>query len=245
MASHGHSSHSEEKEIPAPQTAAIWKTFWILLILTAIEFIIAFTLPANGIRVAIFAGMTIVKAFYIVGEFMHLKHEVKNLIMTIVVPLLLFVWFIGAFLWDGSSFRNLRNNYNPYFKEQATIKVEKKVEEHKATDAKHEAAATKHETVETTHEATKPEVEPYLAQFPQHELVAVGSSLKFCLVAEGSAHIYPRFGPTMLWDTGAGHIIATAAGASVLYDGIEGPAYQRENLRNGNFVVRVLESVDR
>jgi len=92
---------------------------------------------------------------------MHLKHEVKNLIMTIVVPLLLFVWFIGAFLWDGSSFRNLRNNYNPYFKEQATIKVEKKVEEHKATDAKHEAAATKHETVETTHEATKPEVEPY------------------------------------------------------------------------------------
>lgn len=85
----------------------------------------------------------------------------------------------------------------------------------------------------------QPEVEPYLAQFPLHELVAVGSSLKFCLVAEGAAHIYPRFGPTMLWDTGAGHIIATAAGASVLYDGIEGPAYQRENLRNGNFVVRV------
>jgi 3'(2'), 5'-bisphosphate nucleotidase len=85
----------------------------------------------------------------------------------------------------------------------------------------------------------QPEVEPYLAQFPQHELVAVGSSLKFCLVAEGAAHIYPRFGPTMLWDTGAGHAIAVAAGATVHYDGIEGPAYQRENLRNGNFVVRV------
>jgi hypothetical protein len=103
------------------------------------------------------------KAFYIVAYFMHLKHEVKNLIMTIVVPLSLFVWFIGAFLWDGSSFRNLRNNYNPYFKEQATIKVEKKVEEHGAakhemTDAKHE---TKHESVETKHEPTKPEVEPY------------------------------------------------------------------------------------
>ncbi|MFN6969246.1 MAG: 3'(2'),5'-bisphosphate nucleotidase CysQ [Rheinheimera sp.] len=86
----------------------------------------------------------------------------------------------------------------------------------------------------------QPEVEPYLAQFPQHELVAVGSSLKFCLVAEGAAHIYPRFGPTMLWDTGAGHAIAVAAGATVQYDGIEGPAYQRENLRNGNFVVRVV-----
>lgn len=86
----------------------------------------------------------------------------------------------------------------------------------------------------------QPEVESYLAQFPQHELVAVGSSLKFCMVADGSAHIYPRFGPTMLWDTGAGHAIAVAAGASVQYDGIDGPAYQRENLRNGNFCVQVL-----
>jgi hypothetical protein len=64
------------------------------------------------------------KAFYIVAYFMHLKHEVKNLIMTIVVPLTLFVWFIIAFLADGNSFRNLRNTYNPYFKEQSTIKVE-------------------------------------------------------------------------------------------------------------------------
>jgi hypothetical protein len=54
---------------------------------------------------------------------MHLKHEVKNLIMTIVVPLTLFIWFIVAFLADGNSFRNLRNTYNPYFKEQSTIKV--------------------------------------------------------------------------------------------------------------------------
>jgi 3'(2'), 5'-bisphosphate nucleotidase len=86
----------------------------------------------------------------------------------------------------------------------------------------------------------QPEVESYLAQFPQHELIAVGSSLKFCLVADGSAHIYPRFGPTMLWDTGAGHVIAVAAGASVAYDGIKNPAYQRENLRNGNFIVKVM-----
>ena len=83
----------------------------------------------------------------------------------------------------------------------------------------------------------QPGMDEVLAQYPRHELVAVGSSLKFCLVAEGSAHLYPRLGPTMLWDTGAGHIIATAAGASIHYDGIEGPAYQRENLRNGNFWV--------
>jgi cytochrome c oxidase subunit IV len=101
MASHGHSSHSEEKEIPAPQTAAIWKTFWILLILTAIEFIIAFTLPANGIRVAIFAGMTIVKAFYIVGEFMHLKHEVKTLIWAVLIPTIFVVWLLIALIYEG------------------------------------------------------------------------------------------------------------------------------------------------
>lgn len=84
----------------------------------------------------------------------------------------------------------------------------------------------------------QPGMDAVLARYPKHELVAVGSSLKFCLVAEGSAHLYPRLGPTMLWDTGAGHIIASAAGASVHYDDIEGPAYQRENLRNGHFWVQ-------
>jgi 3'(2'), 5'-bisphosphate nucleotidase len=83
-------------------------------------------------------------------------------------------------------------------------------------------------------------VEDYLSRFPQHELIAVGSSLKFCLVAEGSAHLYPRFGPTMLWDTGAGHVIAKVAGAQVEYQGIANPAYHRENLKNPNFLVSAL-----
>jgi len=68
------------------------------------------------------------------------------------------------FLWDGSSFRNLRNKYNPYFKEQSTIKVEKKehgAAKHEAKDAKHDAPAAKHETIGTSHETAKPEVEPY------------------------------------------------------------------------------------
>lgn len=84
------------------------------------------------------------------------------------------------------------------------------------------------------------DVEDYLSRFPQHELIAVGSSLKFCLVAEGSAHLYPRFGPTMLWDTGAGHVIAKVAGAQVEYQGIANPAYHRENLKNPNFLVSAL-----
>ena len=92
---------TSEKEIAAPNTGAIWKTFWILLILTAIEFVIAFTMPANTLRVAIFCGMTIVKAFYIVGEFMHLKHEVKSLIWAVLVPTIFVVWLLIALIYEG------------------------------------------------------------------------------------------------------------------------------------------------
>ncbi|MEK6548363.1 MAG: cytochrome C oxidase subunit IV family protein [Bacteroidota bacterium] len=97
-----HVAHeTSEKEIAAPNTGAIWKTFWILLILTAIEFVIAFTMPANTLRVAIFCGMTIVKAFYIVGEFMHLKHEVKTLIWAVLVPTIFVVWLLVAMIYEG------------------------------------------------------------------------------------------------------------------------------------------------
>ncbi|HEY9042555.1 MAG TPA: 3'(2'),5'-bisphosphate nucleotidase CysQ [Rheinheimera sp.] len=85
-----------------------------------------------------------------------------------------------------------------------------------------------------------PDLAGYLAQFPKHDMVPVGSSLKFCLVAEGSADVYPRFGPTMQWDTGAGHIIALEAGATVSFDGISRQVYQRENLLNSNFIVSAL-----
>ena len=59
------------------------------------------------------------------------------------------------------------------------------------------------------------ELEDYLNHLGEHQTVAIGSSLKFCLVAEGKAQLYPRFGPTNIWDTGAGHAVAIAAGAHV------------------------------
>ncbi|MBV4368083.1 3'(2'),5'-bisphosphate nucleotidase CysQ [Erwinia sp. BNK-24-b] len=59
------------------------------------------------------------------------------------------------------------------------------------------------------------ELEDYLNQLGEHQTIAIGSSLKFCLVAEGKAQLYPRFGPTNIWDTGAGHAVAIAAGAHV------------------------------
>lgn len=60
-----------------------------------------------------------------------------------------------------------------------------------------------------------PETDSFIARFPGAEIVSVGSSLKFCRVAEGSADIYPRFGRTMEWDTAAGDAVLRAAGGSV------------------------------
>ena len=59
------------------------------------------------------------------------------------------------------------------------------------------------------------ELQEYLQQLGEHQTTSIGSSLKFCLVAEGQAQLYPRFGPTSTWDTAAGHAVAVAAGAHV------------------------------
>lgn len=65
-----------------------------------------------------------------------------------------------------------------------------------------------------------------------------GSSVKFCLVAEGVADIYPRYGPTREWDTAAGHAVLLAAGGSVrTLDGKE-MEYGKENFLNGEFIAR-------
>jgi 3'(2'), 5'-bisphosphate nucleotidase len=73
----------------------------------------------------------------------------------------------------------------------------------------------------------------------QVELVSMGSSLKFCIVAEGKASIYPRFAPTMEWDTAAGHAICNAVGLKVwqVDKSIE-LQYNKENLLNPFFIVK-------
>ncbi len=98
--------HTVPDDGGAAHRKVIWKTFWILLILTAIEFLIAFTMHHGPLRISIFVAMTIVKAFYIVGEFMHLKHEAKTLIWTILIPVIFVVWLIIALLYEGGSIFN-------------------------------------------------------------------------------------------------------------------------------------------
>ena len=68
--------------------------------------------------------------------------------------------------------------------------------------------------------------------------IAQGSSLKFCLLAEGALDVYPRFGPTSEWDTAAGQCILHAAGGAVLSASTGKPFRynQRETLLNGDFI---------
>lgn len=71
------------------------------------------------------------------------------------------------------------------------------------------------------------------------EILSKGSSLKFCSLAEGSADIYPRFGPTMEWDTAAGHAISVYAGCEIIQmPGYESFNYNKPSLLNASFVAR-------
>ena len=119
------SQHTISPEISfAPRheegTKKIWKTFWLLSAITIIELGIGLAIYTihkgenpNATLVLFFKGMvcilTLAKAYYIVSVFMHLGSEIRNFIMTVIVPLSLFLWFIIAFLWDGNSWKNLRN----------------------------------------------------------------------------------------------------------------------------------------
>ena len=106
----------------------IWKTFWVLLIITIIELGLGLALYAldlpDDLRRMLIKGTIIIlsltKAYYIVSVFMHLGDEIRNMIMTIVVPLMLFIWFITAFILDGNSYKHLRNKYDKSFLERTT-----------------------------------------------------------------------------------------------------------------------------
>jgi cytochrome c oxidase subunit 4 len=115
-------------------TGRIWKTFWLLLTLTICELglgLLMYSFHFSHWVLLLIKGviviLTLAKAFYIVSIFMHLGDEIRNLIMTIVVPLMLFIWFIAAFLWDGSSFRTLRNRYDRHHLETTSPRTPESV----------------------------------------------------------------------------------------------------------------------
>jgi cytochrome c oxidase subunit 4 len=127
--------HTELVEVthhhePSQGTGRIWKTFWVLLGITVVELgfgFLMYAFPDFPTWLVLFIKGAIVilslaKAFYIVSIFMHLGDEIKNMIMTIVVPLMLFIWFIGAFLWDGNYYRTQRNTYDKFKEHKHEVK---------------------------------------------------------------------------------------------------------------------------
>lgn len=104
------------------------------------------------------------------------------------------------------------------------------------------ASHLSHVTVIGSRSHMSPETEQFIntlkARYQEVDFLAAGSSLKFCLVAEGKADVYPRFGPTMEWDTAAGQAIVEQAGGRVLRAGSQEPlSYNKENLLNPSFIV--------
>jgi 3'(2'), 5'-bisphosphate nucleotidase len=81
------------------------------------------------------------------------------------------------------------------------------------------------------------ELEAYLKEIKVSEALPVGSSLKLCVVSEGLADLYPRLGPTMEWDTAAGHAVVLAAGGQVETPEGEALSYNKESLLNPYFIV--------
>lgn len=83
-----------------------------------------------------------------------------------------------------------------------------------------------------------PETDQWLKNNAIEETISIGSSIKFCLLANGQAHLYPRFSPTMEWDTAAGDAILRAAGGMV--SSLDGKdfSYGKPEYRNGNFLAK-------
>jgi len=82
-----------------------------------------------------------------------------------------------------------------------------------------------------------PKLNTFLSNFDKYELVSMGSSIKICLVAEGSADIYPRLAPTMEWDTAAAHAVLKFANGSLIdLNSNKEMIYNRKDLKNSFFI---------
>jgi len=80
----------------------IWKTFWILLGLTIIDLIFYFYIPSGLTKNLIFILLGIVKAYFIVGTFMHMKHEKRALMLMIILPVVFICALIFASMYEGN-----------------------------------------------------------------------------------------------------------------------------------------------
>ena len=84
----------------------------------------------------------------------------------------------------------------------------------------------------------------FIGQFKESKVLPMGSSLKVCLVADGSVHFYPRLGPTMEWDTAAAHAVLRAADGEIIKYGTNKPLeYNKEDLLNPEFIAGNMQNI--
>ncbi len=102
-------SNIEVQPVDKSKIRLFLKVTAILFFVTVIEFVIAFTMGAGPIKTFIFIALTIVKAFYIVSEFMHLGHEKKSLIWSIMLPTLFIIFLIFILMYQGAAIYELIN----------------------------------------------------------------------------------------------------------------------------------------
>ncbi|MEJ6583479.1 MAG: 3'(2'),5'-bisphosphate nucleotidase CysQ [Crocinitomicaceae bacterium] len=117
---------------------------------------------------------------------------------------------------------------------ERTIQIAKKLPLNNSTSPYIVAASISHQTKETVDYIDQLSIE-----HGEIQLISKGSSLKLCMVAEGTANCYPRFAPTMEWDTAAGHAICLNAGKDVIdMETKKSMLYNRERLTNNWFLVK-------
>jgi len=100
-------------------------------------------------------------------------------------------------------------------------------------------------TVSRSHpsEETQEYIDKMMAKYENIEIIARGSSLKICMVAEGGAHVYPRFGKTTEWDTAAAQAIAESAGCEVIsLEDNKRLKYNKEDIENPWFIVKKVDN---
>lgn len=151
------------------------------------------------------------------GEFtvnIALIHQVKPILGVVYAPVLEWLYWGNQ---EEGAWKQERNSMSFQLKKQENIEVKTIV------------ASRSHLSTET---------QEFIEQYPGVEVISMGSSLKFMLVAEGKAQAYPRFAPTMEWDTAAAHGVILASKGEVLQWPDETPlTYNKVNLLNSWFIV--------
>lgn len=97
------------------QKKAVWVATAIMAVVTVLEVAVALNWPESwgrGVLNLLFILMSAVKAVFIVGEFMHLRYEMRAMIISILAPCLFLVWFLIAFMMEGQSWLALRDLWN-------------------------------------------------------------------------------------------------------------------------------------